>query len=131
MVRRDHWMRLKHRQIKNERERLLDEQGNTCALCGKPLSRDRAGLDHDHKTGIIRGTLHLGCNALLGKCENNAKRYGVNIFDFARGLSQYIEYHREDRTGLIHPTHRTPEEKKKRKKRNAYKKMSIRRKTGL
>ena len=73
---------------------------------------------HDHQTGAIRGALHRGCNALLGKVENNYKRYGVrNLFAFLNGAAAYLQRHLTNRTGLLHPTHYTEDEK--REKRNA------------
>jgi hypothetical protein len=41
-----------------------EAMGNTCALCGK--SHKRMAVDHDHKTGEIRGILCLRCNGALG-----------------------------------------------------------------
>jgi cytosine/adenosine deaminase-related metal-dependent hydrolase len=55
---------------------------------------------------------------LLGKIENNYKRYGVkNLAAFASGVARYLQQHSTHRTGLIHCTHKTDEEK--RVKRNA------------
>lgn len=44
---------------------MLDWQEDRCAICG---GRYRRGLvtDHDHRSGIIRGRLCRGCNALEG-----------------------------------------------------------------
>jgi hypothetical protein len=75
-------------------------------------------LDHDHATGAIRATLHRSCNALLGKIENNYKRYGVaSLAAFCNGASAYLQAHVTNRTGLFHPSHKTDDEK--RIKRNA------------
>ena len=91
---------------------LLIRQGGLCALCGEPL-KERDVLDHDHKHGHIRGVLHSGCNSLLGKLENNYKRYGViNLHRFLAGAGAYLT--RGDRIPLeervLHPTFKTPEE---------------------
>ena len=70
-------------------------------------------LDHDHATGAVRGALHRGCNALLGKVENNYKRYGVkSVAAFGAGLGQYLGKHITNVTGLLHPTHKTEDEKR-------------------
>ncbi len=46
-------------------ERLLSEQGGTCALCPtKPKTR-RLHVDHDHATGKVRGLLCYRCNRAL------------------------------------------------------------------
>jgi hypothetical protein len=46
---------------------LLASQGGTCAICHKaPPSHRRLAIDHDHKTGKIRGLLCNGCNLGIG-----------------------------------------------------------------
>lgn len=55
--------------------KLFDKQKGLCALCNKPESRKDGRLmsvDHDHKSGKIRGLLCNGCNARLGWYENHA-----------------------------------------------------------
>ena len=109
--------RLKQAQIAAAREALRAKQRDTCALCKLPLTSDQAVLDHDHSTGAVRGVLHRGCNALLGKVENNFRRYGVSsLRAFLAGLADYLDFHITNRSGLLHPTHRTADEK--REKRN-------------
>lgn len=105
--------RLKYTEVQDVRATLLSRQGGRCALCGLPCCKEDAVLDHDHRTGAIRGALHRGCNALLGKVENNAPRYGVrDIAAFASGIAGYLRTHMVNITGLIHPTHKTEEEKR-------------------
>ncbi len=97
---------------------MLTAQGGRCALCAQVCTPQEAVLDHDHETGAIRAALHRGCNALLGKVENNYRRYGVrNLAAFMAGLATYLQKHEQNRTGLLHPSHKTDEEK--RVKRNA------------
>lgn len=111
-------MKLKYSEIKPLRERLLSEQTGCCALCQQPVL-DNAVLDHCHKTGVIRGVLHRGCNALLGKIENNMPRNQVDLdrlSTFAENLIGYIVT--DAKSELLHPTFKTQEEKKlKRKKK--------------
>lgn len=105
--------KLKASEIAATREQMLLNQGGKCALCKLPLPLNQAVLDHDHGTGIVRGVLHRGCNSLLGKVENNYRRYGVRSLDaFLAGTANYLGLHITDRTGLIHPTHKTEEEKR-------------------
>ncbi len=110
--------KLKTTEVAPTRAALLTAQGNRCSMCQLPCSPTQAVLDHDHSTGIVRGVGHRGCNALLGKIENNHKRYGVpNLPALLHGLPAYLQKHDTDQTGLLHPTHLTEDEK--RLKRNA------------
>lgn len=45
---------------------LSDAQGGVCAVCGRPPSRTRLAVDHDHETGRVRGLLCQHCNRGLG-----------------------------------------------------------------
>lgn len=72
-------------------------------------------LDHCHSTGAVRGTLHRSCNALLGKVENNHARFGVSkssLPAFLHGAAKYLQIHATNITGLLHPTHKTADEKR-------------------
>lgn len=105
--------KIKASEISSVREQMLANQGGRCALCKLPLPAGQAVLDHDHATGVVRGVLHRGCNSLLGKVENNYRRYGVRSLDaFLAGTASYLGVHVTDRTGLLHPTHKTEEEKR-------------------
>lgn len=104
--------RLTYAAVAVVRERMLAEQGGRCALCLRTIRKNPV-LDHDHATGAIRGVLHNGCNSLLGKIENNHKRYGIeDLSAFLMGTPTYLLRHRENRTGLLHPTHKTEDEKR-------------------
>ena len=47
---------------------LLAMQGGGCAICGQPPKSRRLHVDHDHKTGRVRGLLCFVCNRyILGK----------------------------------------------------------------
>lgn len=111
--------RLKHAEVSTVRAALLAEQNGLCGLCGTPVVQ-RPCLDHDHSTGAVRGVLHGGCNSLLGKLENNAARYGVrDIGVFTNGVAQYLRRHMTPITGLLHPSHKTEEEKRIRRNQRA------------
>ena len=64
---------------------LLKAQGGRCAICGGDQTRATRGtthhlcVDHDHRTGEVRGLLCVPCNAMLG----NAQESSV-ILDIAR-----------------------------------------------
>lgn len=54
---------------------LYDLQKGCCEICGKflPLKEAYEGprIDHNHKTGKVRGILCIKCNNLLGQAEDN------------------------------------------------------------
>ena len=119
--------RLKQNEIKVYREKLLEEQQGICPICGTEISKDNAVLDHCHSSGLIRGTLHRGCNALLGKLENNYRRVGIS-FDMLAGISPSVgRYLSGDYVqNPFHPTHRTADEKRLRRNARAKKKRAER-----
>ena len=56
-------------------ETMLDEQGGGCGICGRPPSESFAlHIDHDHRTGHIRGLLCFGCNNSLGDFDDDPAR---------------------------------------------------------
>lgn len=107
-------MRITASAVASTRAQLLEAQGGRCSLCGDPA--DNPCLDHDHKTGHIRDVLCRGCNAMLGHLENNRPRHKLtNDTKFARFLSNvagYLMRHRAYPRSLLHPTHRTEDEKR-------------------
>lgn len=106
-------MRLKVSELKGYREKLYAQQGGVCALTHYPISPEQAVLDHCHSTGQIRGVLHRGVNALLGKLENNHKRYGVSLPMLCALGPNIREYLTADYSAMpSHPTHRTEDEKR-------------------
>ena len=49
----------------------IDEQKNMCAICGRKDESKVLCVDHDHKTGTIRGLLCNGCNVGLGNLKDD------------------------------------------------------------
>jgi hypothetical protein len=116
--------KLTHSQIKEVRDQMLVAQRGKCALCRLPMTpRQIVVLDHDHATGAVRAALHHSCNALLGKVENNAGRFGVagHLIEWCMGLGAYLQAHKTNITGMIHPTHLTEDEKRVKKNEKARK----------
>ena len=106
-------LKLTQPKVAGVRAALLVKQGGLCALCQLPLPLAQAVLDHDHATGLVRGTIHRSCNSLLGTVENNCKRFGVqHLSAFLHGAASYLQSHAVDRTGLVHPSHKTEDEKR-------------------
>lgn len=112
--------RLKSAEVSTIREQLLARQGGLCAVCGTRCTPAACVLDHDHRSGAVRGALHRGCNSLLGKLENNAARYGVrDIGTFTNGVAAYLRTHMVNVTGLLHPTHKSEDEKRELRNKRA------------
>jgi hypothetical protein len=93
------------------------EISDKCRLCGQQCQNPV--VDHNHRTGALRGVICRSCNSALGAIERTF-RYGIkDIVKFAEDAAVYLRYHSEDRTGLLHDTHRTEDEKKLRRKKRA------------
>lgn len=100
-------IQLKSSQIKEIREKILNEQDGLCAICGDPAVRPV--LDHHHSkrvggTSLCRGVLCSQCNVFLAKLENNASRYGVSkeeLSNYTRKMADYLD---KDHTNFIHPS---------------------------
>lgn len=60
----------------------LEDQGFKCAMCGKPQSECKRALhvDHNHKTGKIRGLLCFYCNREL--CRRHTLKTAVLLFKY-------------------------------------------------
>ena len=66
-------------------EELLINQKFSCAVCKVHMSETtKQGLcvDHDHKTGQVRGLLCKGCNVALGETKDNVETL--------KGLIEYV-----------------------------------------
>lgn len=102
--------------IADTRAALLEKQDGKCAMCGREPKVPC--LDHDHKTGFIRGVLCSACNSMEGKIKNAARRaYGSgNEVQFLQDLIEYWNKHIDEPSGVIHPNHG---KKRKRKRKKA------------
>lgn len=67
----------------------LKAQKGRCAICGRipPIGR-RLAVDHDHKTGKVRGLLCGQCNVALGLFEDNA-RYLTYAIGYLKNGADY------------------------------------------
>ncbi len=63
--------------------RKLAEQNGHCALCPRRPVKKRLNIDHNHKTGQVRGLLCFPCNYAVGMLNDDAER--------ARRLATYLE----------------------------------------
>lgn len=58
-----------------EYDRLFELQHGVCAICGEIQIGKRLAVDHDHKTGQIRGLLCYRCNIFAGLIEERGRLY--------------------------------------------------------
>lgn len=62
----------------------LDSQNGCCAICGKKESkcRTKLNIDHNHKTGYIRGLLCRYCNSALLRFlrDNKNRAFGMSVY---------------------------------------------------
>jgi hypothetical protein len=66
---------------------MLQQQHNRCKICNKELYKPH--IDHNHKTGKIRGLLCYKCNHAMGLLEENIT-----------SSCRMIEYLIQDQTGM-------------------------------
>ena len=77
--------------------RMRAEQNDCCPVCTKPLEARhpdtgkviRICVDHDHRTGNVRGLLHDHCNKALGHFDDNIATL--------RAAIAYLERHQQEK----------------------------------
>jgi len=56
-------------------EKMMEEQKGKCLICGRDFDKiyfpQNTHIDHDHKTGKVRGLLCNNCNVILGNAFDN------------------------------------------------------------
>ena len=68
-------------------EELLKRQNGICLLCKRPPGKRRLSVDHNHKTGKIRGLLCNNCNRGIGHLRDDPT--------LLREAANYLEEHDE------------------------------------
>lgn len=73
----------------HDKDAIFIAQGCKCAICGSETSKSNRdfALDHDHKTGKIRGVLCHQCNVGLGNFEDS--------LSFLQKAINYLKLHTE------------------------------------
>lgn len=91
-----------HYEVFPTKVKFLNNQNGICPLCAQPINVPTDGvLDHDHNTGLIRATLHDGCNKSLGFFEAITKI--ISPEEATKRMVDYINYHRDNPSNIIHP----------------------------
>jgi len=75
----------------DEYEELKQRQDGRCAICGRTQEQSGKSLrelciDHDHKTGRVRGLLCTRCNTMIAGIEHED-----DIFDTLKRVKDYLE----------------------------------------
>lgn len=60
----------------------FEAHSGLCDVCGRPPTRHRLHVDHDHATGVFRGLLCLNCNQAAGLLGDDVERI--------RALADYL-----------------------------------------
>ena len=125
-------LRLRGSKIPAMREVLLEKQGWKCPICGKPLTqllkeltgRNDACLDHCHSTGMIRGVICRNCNSMEGKIRNCIRRakYMLTEDAWLDSLRAYWKHYKMNPTNILHPSHKTLDEKRELRNKRARRK---------
>jgi hypothetical protein len=89
---KEHWreyhLRRKYGITVPEYDELMRRQGSVCACCGSANGGVRAfHLDHDHRTGKVRGILCNNCNAALGLIRDDP--------EIALAMANYLKKHKK------------------------------------
>ena len=61
-----------------------EEQDGSCPICDKAIAAEDSAIDHNHKTGEVRGILCKSCNralGLLGDCPGTLHRGSLYLQD--------------------------------------------------
>ena len=106
-------LKLKAKDIPAVRASLLKQQEGIDPITGLPI--EVPCLDHDHKTGKVRGVLDRKSNAWEGKVRNAFVRVGLakTQADYAECLRRLADYVSKDYSQAdTHPLHKTLLEKK-------------------
>lgn len=59
-----------------EYDKMSAHQGGACAICNQvPKLGKKLCIDHDHKTGLVRGLLCTFCNRAIGLFRDNLQKF--------------------------------------------------------
>ncbi len=107
------YTKLTAKTAKEVKAKLLEAQGYVCPLYRTDMrsmpSRNQC-LDHDHETGAIRAVLCRNCNGIEGRILNLAKRASRGSMPqvWLTRLLRYLEQHKVNQTGYLHPSWKDP-----------------------
>lgn len=84
---RKYWPKLTEKKAEKERQKLSNKQNGKCGICNKDEKefKRRLSVDHNHKTGQVRGLLCYRCNKFV---------VGRHTYESAKKLIRYLEIER-------------------------------------
>ena len=114
-------MRIKVKDIPKLRAEISASQNGKCWLCNISLSGVVACLDHDHITGEVRGVLCGNCNGIEGKIFNLTRRArrDMTSTEYLTKIQDYWHVFSSVPRGILHPTHKTQDEKRLQRNKKA------------
>lgn len=83
---RNHYVKYKYGITVDQYNKMLEEQYDCCAICSTLFpggQKESFFIDHDHKTGQIRGLLCRECNLMIGHAKDDT--------DILRQAVRYLE----------------------------------------
>lgn len=66
-------------------EKMLEDQNGVCAICGAFPGKRRLHVDHNHKTGEVRGLLCNNCNVGIGHAQEDITTLKKMIYYLEKG----------------------------------------------
>lgn len=93
---RDERLRRQYAITEETYQRIFEKQDGRCAICRCQQHYQRLAVDHDHKTGMVRGLLCTNCNRGLGRFFDSDVRL--------RNAAAYIEKARATWLRINSPT---------------------------
>lgn len=73
------WLHKKYGITEEARSRLLEWSNGGCSICGARPEDSKLDVDHDHKTGKVRGILCRSCNLALGMLKDDKRLLHIAI----------------------------------------------------
>ena len=83
-----------------DKKRYIEMQGGVCPICGNDGSNSKNNelyVDHDHKTGDVRGLLCGRCNFALGQFDDDIERMKRAILYLEGNLPDTAIYEKKNR----------------------------------
>lgn len=84
---RSAWLARRYGMTPEAYDEIVAAQANRCAICGDEPSEGKAlHIDHDHKSGAVRGLLCGHCNRAIGLFRDNA-----DVIEMAAAYLRHFE----------------------------------------